>query len=129
MPGGRPKVELPEGWKETLLDLGSKGKGKVHMVKAMGMARSTFYELAKTNKEFSDTLDEAIIESQIWWENVGQEGIFMGGKDNPFQSSLWSLNMTNRFGWNTGKSESKQDITSDGKAITGITREVIDPKP
>jgi hypothetical protein len=127
MPGGRPKYELPEGWKETMLELGKKGKGKIHMASALGMCRSQFYDLEKENEEFMHTSSQAMDLCQIWWENVGQEGLFMGGKDNPFQGGVYNFTMGARFGW-SNKSETKSDVTSGGEKITGITREIVDPK-
>jgi len=121
MPAGRPQFTLPDGWKDTLIALGKQGKGKVHMARALGCHRDTLYELDSRNKEFSDTLEEAMQECQIWWENVGQEGVFMGGKDNPFQSSLWSFNMANRFGW-----ASKQEVKEDSKQSIQYTRKVVE---
>jgi hypothetical protein len=118
---GRPEVDLPEGWKDTLINLGKNGKGPVHMARALGIARSTFYLLKDRDKDFSDTFEEAMQEAQIWWENVGQEGIFMGGKDNPFQSSLWSFIMANKFGW-----ASKQEVKEDSNQKIQYTRTIRD---
>jgi|DEB0MinimDraft_6_1074348.scaffolds.fasta_scaffold28032_2 hypothetical protein len=121
MDAGRPKVELPKDWKDTLVELGKKGKGPVHMARALGVARSTFYLLKERDEEFSDTFEVAMQESQIWWENAGQEGIFMGGKDNPFQGSLWSFQMANKFGW-----ASKQEVESNNKNKLIIEHEITD---
>lgn len=126
MPAGRPPLKFPEGWKESLLELGKKGKGPVHMAKAMGMAKSTFYEYIKKDQEFSDAFEAAMLECEIWWQNVGQEGLFMGGKDNPFQSSLYALQMSNRFGWNSSKNESKIDHTTKGESINRPTHSFVD---
>ena len=113
--------DRPDGWKEKLINLGANGKGPVHMARALGVARSTFYLLKERDKEFSDTFEVAMQESQIWWENVGQEGLFMGGKDNPFQSSLWSFQMANKFGW-----ASKQEVKEDSNQKIQYTRIVRD---
>lgn len=101
MPGGRPtcKSQFPENWKQILLDLGKEGKSQVFMAKALGISRSTLFKMKEEDEEFSDALDEALAEAQMWFENIGREGIFMGGKDNPFQANLWALHMKNRFGW------------------------------
>lgn len=112
MPAGRPELKLPEDYKERMMELGKKGKGPTHMAKACGMVRSTFYEYLKKDQEFSDAFEAAMEESRIWWEDVGQEGIFMGGKDNPFQASLYGLHMANRFKWSTGKTESKSEVNA-----------------
>ena len=113
---GRPAKQLPEGWEETCLELAKKGKGLLHMAQAMGMARSTLYKKLDDDKDFSDTMALIKQEYEIWWENTGQEGMFMGGKDNPFNGALWSFNMKNRFGW-TDKQEVQQDITSKGDKV------------
>lgn len=118
---GRPEVKLPDGWRETIINLGKQGKGLVHMAVALGISRKTLYNLAGRDEDFLHTLEEAKDHCQIWWENVGQEGLFMGGKDNPFQSSLWSFNMANRFGW-----ASKQEVKEDSKQSIEYKRKIVD---
>ena len=122
MPAGRPKSKdsFPENWKEILIELGKEGKSQVHMAKALGMSRSTLFKMKDEDQEFSDALDEALAEAQIWFEDIGREGIFMGGKDSPFQANLWALHMKNRFGW-----AEKQEVQQTNKNFT-ITQEDAD---
>lgn len=118
---GRPEVELKDGWQDIIIDLGKKGKGPVHMARALGIARSTFYLLIDRDKEFSDTFEIAIQESQIWWEDTGQAGLFKGGKDDPFQSSLWCFMVSNKFGWS-----SKQEVNEQSSQTIKYERKIID---
>ena len=111
MPGGRPTItakDLPSGWVDTCIELAKNGKGKTHMAKALGISRQHLYDLLKEDQEFIDSMELCFQEYEIWWDNVGQEGMFMGGKDNPFNGALWSFQMKNRFGW-ADKLESKNE--------------------
>jgi hypothetical protein len=123
MPGGRPtcKSQFPENWKQILIDLGKEGKSQVHMAKALGMSKRTLFEMKAKDEEFSRALDDALDEAQVWFENVGREGMFMGGKDNPFQANLWALHMKNRFGW-----ADKQEVSQTNQVNVTISKEDAD---
>ena len=40
----------------------------------------------------------------------------MGGKDNPFNSTIWIFNMKNRFNWRD-KKETTVDVSDDVKKL------------
>lgn len=116
---GRPKktlADLPEDWKHQLIELGKAGKSQRYMATELGMTHDLFYRFKADYPEFSDTVSEALGHSEQWWENVGQEGMFMGGKDNPFNATVYTFNMKNRFNW-ADKQENKTDITSGGEKL------------
>ena len=76
------------------------------------VARSTLYEWDKNHPEFLEAKKIGLSKSLIKWEKIGMAGLYMGGKDNPFNSTVWIFNMKNRFGWTD-----RQDVTTAGKEI------------
>ena len=130
MPAGRPPTELsdlPSDWKDQMKALAKAGKSELATRVTLGIGTTVWYRLKAENEEFRETVKECLGLCQLWWEDVGQEGMFMGGKDNPFNSTVYTFNMSNRFGWSM-KNENKTDVTSGGEKITGITREIVKVK-
>jgi hypothetical protein len=127
MPAGRPPYVLPDGWKETLLDLGRKGKSKLHMSVALGMSRTHFQDLEKENSEFMVAVKEACDLSQLWWEDAGQLGMYVGDKENAVNPAIYNFRMSALFGW-SAKTESKNDHTTNGKDFTTIECVIVKAK-
>ncbi len=126
MPAGRPQIGLevlPDGWKDKVCALAAEGGSEVEMRVELGLCISTFYKFMETEKEFSETIKKASDLCRVWWERKGRKNL--DGKE--FNSTLWYMNMKNRFGW-ADKQESKVDHTTGGKEITGITREIMPAK-
>ncbi len=122
MTAGRPQMKLedfPDGWKETMRELASKGKSELATRVTLGIGNTAWYRLKGENQEFRDTVSECLGLCQLWWEDVGQQGMFMGGKDNPFNATVYTFNMANRFGWSM-KNESKTDITTKGDKVSQL---------
>lgn len=69
----------------------------------IGVDRDTLYEWVKVNKDFSDAKKKGSSASELKWEKIGLEGLYMGGKDTPFNAAVWIFNMKNRFGWTERK--------------------------
>ena len=65
----------------------------------IGVARSALYKWVDRYPEFKAAKIEATEAALFFWERVGIEGLYMGGKDNPFNATVWIFNMKNRFGW------------------------------
>jgi len=66
------------------------------------IARSTLYLWMEEFEEFSDTVKEGVDFGEGYWMSAGRENLH--NKD--FNSTLWYMNMKNRFGW-SDKTESK----------------------
>ena len=64
-----------------------------------GVCRDTLYEWEKKFPEWKAAKKEAFTQCQIFWEKAGLQGMFMGGKETPFNSAVWIFNMKNRFNW------------------------------
>jgi transposase len=101
----------------VLIDCGRQGMGVVEMAAQIGINRDTFNEWRKSNKEFSDTVKQALALSQAWWEKLGRDGA-MGEKQ--INATTWIFNMKNRFrdDW-----RDKQEVEQSGVTVVKIKGE------
>lgn len=91
---GRPTKYLPE-YCDLVLELGEQGKSKAQMARTIGVTRETLDEWAKRYPEFSDAIKGALELSLAWWEDAGQQGMFLGAKG--FNSTAYIFQVKNRF--------------------------------
>lgn len=75
--------------------------------------RSCLYQWLEKHEDFREAKELATVKSLFQWEKMGMEGMYMGGKDNPFNSTVWVFNMKNRFGWSDRKEDSKEDTKTE----------------
>jgi hypothetical protein len=113
-PVGRPTLYKPE-YCEKLIEHMASGLSYECFGATIRVARSTVYEWEKF-PEFSDAKKIAFDQSMLYWERCGNEGMYMGGKDNPFNSTIWIFNMKNRFNWRD-KKETTHDVSDDVKKL------------
>jgi len=114
MPAGRPKKtldDLPKDWKEKTLALAAEGGSDVEIrVQCMDcIAHETWTRLLEEEPEFFETIKKAEALCHDWWKKQGRINL----KDKEFSTSLWFINMKNRFGW-----KDKIDHTSNNKTIS-----------
>lgn len=105
---GRPKIglkNLPKGWKKTIIEAGTIGKGKIEFAVALGIGKSTLYKLLVDEPEFTETINVALEKSECWWREKGRKNI----ENKSFNSVLWYMNMKNRWHWSD-----KQEIGQPG---------------
>jgi len=105
---GRPKIELknlPKGWKKTIIEAGTIGKGKIEFAVALGIGKDTLYRLIVDEPEFSEAIKKGMLLSECWWREKGRENL----DDKSFNSVLWYMNMKNRWHWSD-----KQEIGQPG---------------
>lgn len=114
-PVGRPSKYKPE-YCELLIEHMASGLSYECFGAEIDVDRSTIYEWEKHHKEFSDAKKIAFDKNRSFWEKAGLQGMFMGGKDNPFNSTVWVFNMKNRFGW-TDRKETTHDLKDDVKKL------------
>lgn len=105
-PVGRPrftletiKERLGEHWKEKILDEYSDGAADMNIAAMIGICRDTFYTHLSEIPEFMDTIKKGRVLSENWWTRHAQKELH--NKD--FNSTLWMMNMSNRFKWNSSK--------------------------
>lgn len=77
------------------------------------VAESTLFYWVDTEHSFSEAKKVGFSRNRLFYEKAGAEGMYMGGKDNPFNSTIWIFNMKNRFPneWRERK-EVKAEVTT-----------------
>ncbi|MCK5608516.1 hypothetical protein KAR91_41930 [Candidatus Pacearchaeota archaeon] len=120
---GRPKIELSllwDGWHIDIIDLYKVGASDVE-IKALiaektdGKVRCSndlWTRWMKEEEEFSETVKYGKLLSEAWWQRSGRVNI----EEPKFNSTLWYMNMKNRFGW-----KDKQEVEQTGN----LTIEVL----
>ena len=115
---GRP-TKYKKEMCETVIELMTEGASQFEVLAALGICEDTFYRWKKENKEFSESIKRGVQLSQAWWERKGRISL----DDRQFNSSLWYMNMKNRFKW-----ADKQEVKNDGN-ITIVMDTGIDHYP
>lgn len=105
MPIGRPKEPfIPwEGWKEDILSLYSEGASDVEIrgliaEKMEGRDKCSWNlwdRWLDEESDFCETIKKGRGLCEIWWQKKGRTSLH----DHTFSSTLWYMNMKNRFGW------------------------------
>ena len=89
---GRPTKYDPS-FCEKVIELGREGKSRAYIAGKLGISRETLNVWSKEIQPFSDAMTQAMLLSQIWWEDKGQEHL----TESIFQASMWSRSMAARF--------------------------------
>jgi len=100
MTTGRPKItldDLPENWKAQALTYYTAGASDVEIrTQCLGcIAFETWERLLNEEPEFFETIKKGRELSRAWWESNGRLNL----ENKDFSSTLWYMNMKNRFGW------------------------------
>jgi hypothetical protein len=114
---GRPTKYKPEYCK-LLIDHMAEGYSFESFAGIVGVSKQTIYDWLERHVEFLDAKRQAFAKSRLFWERAGISGMYMGGKDNPFNSTVWVFNMKNRFGW---RDNIKQEIEQTTEVKVEIT--------
>jgi hypothetical protein len=77
------------------------GQSLIEVAALLGISRDTIHEWCKdpNKKVFSDTIKAGIELSEAWWECQGRTNLINEYQGPSFNSTLWYMNMKNRFGW------------------------------
>lgn len=103
-PGGRPTDYRPEYCK-IARQLLKEGWSKIEIAAHFDVNRATLNYWAEKHEEFYNTINDGVEFSEATWTKWGRENL----SNKEFNSRLYEINMTNRFGWNK-KIEQKQEI-------------------
>jgi len=115
---GRPTKYKPEMC-ETVIELMKEGASQYEVLATLGISEDTFYRWKKENEEFSESIKRGSQLSQAWWERKGRISL----DDRQFNSTLWYMNMKNRFKW-----ADKQEVKNEGN-VTIVMDTGIDHYP
>jgi len=119
------KVGRPTSYKqeycEMLISHMEEGLSFEAFAGVLSVSKQTLYTWTEAHSEFMDAKRVATQKSRVFWERAGLQGMFMGGKEDPFNATVWVFNMKNRFNWRDRtevKSEIKQEIKAEIKVET-----------
>lgn len=104
-PGGRPTKYDPE-FCSKVISLMREGASIVEIAYELEVNRTTIYEWMEKFEEFSNTIKDGKDFSEGWWSKEGRKNIH----NKEFNSTLWYMNMKNRFGW-ADKQESNHTVS------------------
>ena len=117
-PGGRPKItlaDLPANWEELILNEMRAGASLCEIEGMLDIAPGTRKRLMREHPEFLAAIKKGIRLSKAWWLSQGRLHL----NAMKFDSTLWYMNMKNRFGW-----RDRHDFKHGGKiAGDGVTPE------
>lgn len=121
MAAGRPKQKFKpwDNWQDDILNLYAEGASDVEIrgLVMEKMGRESFHfdlwdRWLREEAKFSETIKNGRVLCEIWWKKNGRVNL----KDRDFNSTLWYMNMKNRFGW-----ADKQEISGkDGKELKPV---------
>ena len=92
MTAGRP-TDYRKEYCETIIDLMKKGASIAEVCLELDVSKDAFYKWKKRHPEFDDAVKRGVALSQGWWEKQGRVGL-----DGSINSTMWFMNMKNRFG-------------------------------
>lgn len=103
---GRPKREINLSKDDiiNILDLYSEGASdveiKAYLIRKFDSFSNNLWErLIEEDQIFWETIKKGRTLAQSWWEEKGRKNI----KDKDFNSTLWYMNMKNRYGWSDNR--------------------------
>jgi hypothetical protein len=95
-------------------NLFDEGGSIAEVSRMMGISRSTFRSWTDgtdmLKKPFREIVKLGLEAAEAWWLQQGRENI----DNRSFNNSLWSLNMVNRYSWNSNKKEERKEIEYKG---------------
>ena len=103
-PVGRPRTKVEDlcaDWKDIMMAEAQDGGGPTAYMVKLGIGHSALQTLLTDSEEFRNTFEACILLQQYWWETQGRK--MAAGADG--NATVWSLNMTNRFNWRSGRNE------------------------
>lgn len=108
----KTSADLPEGWKDKMLELGARGESITSIYAWLGITHTTHNTLLETSPDYARTYAEYIKLTKMWWECQGNR-MTKGGAGN---AGVYAINVANRFGWKTNKAE----VIGDPSAPVGV---------
>lgn len=118
---GRPTDYRPE-FCERVIDWGAQGKSRTWICSELGVVRQTVRTWEGLYPDFLAAMERAMVLSQRWWEDKGQENI----QAERFQASMWSRSMAARFP-DEWREKSEVDMSARIQ-VTEVKRTIVDSR-
>ncbi len=94
------------------------GKSLAAVCSSLDIGRSTLYEWRETHPEFREAIDRGLQKCQLYWENIGEEGI--KGNYEKFGAAPWIFTMKNRF-----RADYAEDKENTGDNAVSVLEKII----
>lgn len=117
-------TKLPSDWRQLMEEEARAGGGVTAFQVRLGIGTGAFTSLLNNYPEFREHYEWCLLLSQHWWETLGRE--LATGERPKGNAAIWSLNMTNRFGWRTLRNElvgDKDNPLQIARADSELTKE------
>ena len=98
----------------------AQGASDVEIRVMLDMSDDLWERLLVDEPKFTRTIRKGRKMAEAWWTREGRTAL----RDKDLSYLGWRLNMANRYGWNTEKSQT--DVTSNGKEIKGLAVNFVD---
>jgi DNA-binding transcriptional regulator YiaG len=96
---GRPRIEFDKTKKTDVLELFANGGSLTNLAAMLNVSIDTVDRWRKRDKEFLKLVKIGLVKSQHWWQEEGKTNL----QNKEFNSTLWYMNMKNRFQWHDHK--------------------------
>lgn len=103
--GGRPTIYKSE-YCESVIPLLKEGMSIEEIGLELDVGYTTIYDWMEKHEEFAQAIKKGREFSKAWWMRRGRKEL----ENDKFNSTLWYMNMKNRFGW-ADKKEVNTNLT------------------
>lgn len=115
MAGGRPTIYKPE-FCERAIEYLKEGASIEELGLELDCGYSTIYLWMDQHPEFLEAIKKGREYSEAWWKKNGRTQLH----SDTFNSTLWYMNMKNRFGWADKKEVNANISVSHEDAIKAL---------
>lgn len=122
-PVGKPRRtldSLKEGWQDDVLREMSEGASLDEIKVMLDVSNELHTRWMRDESEYQETIKKGIELCKAWWQRQGRTNL----KDKSFSSTLWYMNMKNRFGWRDNVDHTTQGRALPTPILGGIAKDV-----
>ena len=107
---------------DLIIEYGKQGKSVAWMAAELGVTKQTLFNWAEIHPAFLDAFTRAKLESQRWWEDLGQQHIVSRPGEGSLNAGVYSRSMAARFpeDWRDNKG-----VELSGNLQHDVTLEVV----
>lgn len=110
---GRPS-KYKVDYCDQVIELGQKGKSLAEMSVHFEVDKATMLSWADTYPDFRNALNIAKSFAEAHWAKIAQDYLVEEHQGPKINSTLWFMNMRNRFGWHNGEQSYKHEHNHKG---------------
>jgi hypothetical protein len=122
----KPKPETAGQWKmgrptkykvemcDTAIEMGKQGKSLVQIAAALDIDKDTILNWIEAYPDFYVAINKAKALSEAHWTDIAQKHLIEQPQGDKLNTTLWFMNMRNRFGWHNGEQSYKHEHNHKG---------------